>query len=430
MSARLSTVPLSEAPLPIVKSRPCPRLLLPLAASVLVLLPASPEAQEASPEFDPDDAEPTLFSALKGGETWVDLRYRFEFAGDGARPDQSYASTLRTVVGYETASWKGLTGLVEFEDVSGVGPEEYNDGLGGMPERAAVPDPEGTSINRAYLNWSVCEETDVRVGRQYLQLDNQRWVGIRPWRQRHATFEAVGVSSGAIGPLDVYYGYVSLLNTPARTNVDSRSHLLNVSGAVPGWGRLTGYGYYIDLPDDDALSCLTVGARFSGEQPVGGDVDLLYQAEVARQVDAGDNPNDRDAPYYLLDLAARRRGVRYHVGFEILGGDGNPGGAVQVPFGKRYFFNGWANVFVTTPDTGLEDVYAKVVAPWRELNLELALHDFRSDAGGTRYGGEVDAVARWQAREDLEIVLGLAHYAADELAEDLTRAWLSVRLTL
>jgi len=55
------------------------------------------------------------------------MRYRFEYVEEDAFEDDSYASTLRTALGYETASYEGFSAGVEFQDVSVIGnPDAYN----------------------------------------------------------------------------------------------------------------------------------------------------------------------------------------------------------------------------------------------------------------------------------------------------------------
>ena len=49
--------------------------------------------------------------------------HRFEEVDQDSFDDKAHASTLRTLLGYETGVWRGFSALVEAEDVSEIGPD-------------------------------------------------------------------------------------------------------------------------------------------------------------------------------------------------------------------------------------------------------------------------------------------------------------------
>jgi hypothetical protein len=72
--------------------------------------------------------------------------------------------------------------------------------------------------------------------------------------------------------------------------------------------------------------------------------------------------------------------------------------SVKTPLATLHKFNGFADVFLTTPDKGLEDLYVmgaytlnlgEAVGP---LTAKVWYHDFSTDEGGEDLGDEVDAV--------------------------------------
>lgn len=391
-------------------------------ACALTSLAAAQEASTAPPEIEAETK--SVFDAVKSGTTWVGLRYRYEIVRDDLFEDNAYASTLRTVLGYETAQWHGLNGTVELEDVSSIGNALFDSPVEDVPGRPLVRDSVGTSVNRAFASWDTGAETELTLGRQYLRWDDMRWIGNTPWRQKWRTFDALYVESEAAGPVRARYAYVDRMTSPARQTQDSRSHLANVSLEVADLGRATLFGYYIDLPDSPASSTWTAGARFEGEHPAGEELTLLYQIQIARQFDAADNPADREAGYYRVDAGLRQQGLTLKASAEILEGDGDPGSAVQFPFGALRPFNGLADVFFTTPDAGLEDYNVRAVWKPDALSIELALHDFHASQGGAHYGSELDLVGGWTLADGPSLGLGVAGYAADDFADDVVRAWL------
>ena len=79
----------------------------------------------------------SLLDAIAGGTPKVDVRLRYEHAeADGQ--DESDALTVRTRLGYATAPYKGVSAMVELEDVSSLtGDDDYNQ-AGLNPEGAGA----------------------------------------------------------------------------------------------------------------------------------------------------------------------------------------------------------------------------------------------------------------------------------------------------
>ena len=131
---------------------------------------------EAAPDRGP---VARLLHTLKNnplGTFYLELRPRWEFADiDGDR--NANALTLRTVAGLGTRSWKGLSLLVEGESVITVDSDWYFDGTGRSNGRSFVPDPPKTDLNQLYLDYeSPWAGTSLRIGRQRMQLDDERFI--------------------------------------------------------------------------------------------------------------------------------------------------------------------------------------------------------------------------------------------------------------
>jgi hypothetical protein len=401
-----------------------------LIQAALVLLPTSAVAQEPAPPAEPAP-EPSGFSALEkalgGGRAWLRFRYRYEYVDQDGFAKHAYASTLRTVLGYETASFSGFQGLIEFEDVTVVGNELYDSGVNGITDRPVVTDPDGTEVNQVYLRWSDPEIADARVGRQEISLDNQRWVGTVSWRQNEQTFDAASLG-GKYGALDLFYGYVVNANRVVgedspRGDDEMSSHLANAKYAFEGLGDLVVYDYYLDYDDVLGLSRNSLGGRFTGKIDLGEDLPLGWALEYAQQTDVGDNPSDVDADYALAELWGKVGAVKVLAGYELLSGSGDPGDALQTPLATLHAFNGWSDKFLTTPDTGLEDVYAGVHVDAGKFGLDAFWHQFSADSGGADYGTELDLSVSYPVRKGITAGLKFAAYDAEDFATDTTKAW-------
>lgn len=400
------------------------RALALMSAALLV----APVAAQDEPAPQPSSTLERLDQAVLGGKWWLRLRYRLENVEQDGFARDAWASTLRTVLGYESAPWHGASLVLEFEDVSVLGNELYDSTVNGETSYPVVADPEGSEVNQAHLKYVPAEEATVKLGRQVLTLDNHRFVGDVGWRQNQQTFDAATVSWAAVEHLQLFYGFVDNANRVFGEDSpqgDHRmaSHLVNVGYEVEKIGRLSGYAYLLDYDSVDALSSNTVGLRLAGKHGL-GQAELLYTAEYARQTDAADNPNDVDQDYLLGELGAKVRGFTLEAGAEVLGGSGDPGDAFQTPLATLHAFNGWADKFLTTPDAGLEDYYLALSKKLGEFDAQVVWHDFQADSGGADYGTELDVSLAWRPCKKVVVGLKLADYQADDFATDTTKAWL------
>jgi hypothetical protein len=411
-------------------------LALPLALSLPALAggpgdEGGPEpVPPAAPVSGPEEAEPDdLRSALIGGDWWIRLRLRYEDVDQDGFDKDAHALTLRTVLGYETGAWHGLSALLEFEDVSAIGGDDtYNSTVNGETDRPVIADPDSTEINQVFLRYRYQEALDARLGRQYIVLDNSRFIGDVIWRQNQQTYDAASAAFGLPLGLDGFYSYVAnvdRINSELSPIGDAAmdSHLLHLERTFEGWGKLSLYDYYLDFEDADFYygSTNSLGARFAGKHGLSDQLDLLYGLELANQTDVGDNPEDVSEMYRLAELGARLGILTGKVGWEVLGGDGDA--AFQTPLATLHGFNGWADKFLVTPDDGLEDLYLLLGLKISKGDLKAVYHDFSANEGGDEYGSELDLIFTWPVAKDLTFGLKYADYSADDFATDTRKAW-------
>lgn len=398
--------------------------ILAATSGLVTAAPAHAES-DALQKFLIDDATP-----------YVDVRYRFENVDQDGFADDANASTIRTKLGYKTGKLHGFSGVVEVENVARLGGEAYNDTVNGKTSRPVVADPDGTEINQAYLAYTGIDDTTVVLGRQAVNLDNQRHIGTVDWRQNDQTYDAVAVVNNSIPDTTLLYGYVANVNrTDGETNLHTSSHLFNA--AYGGWdfGKLSAYAYLLDL-DDAALASLdsnTYGLSFAGDVAVADNTKVLYSAEYARQTDSNDNPINYDADYYHLTAGTSISGIAAKVGYEVLGSDSGTA-SFQTALGTNHKFNGWADMFAGgTPANGLEDIYGSLgytVSSGDVAGLKLlaTYHDFSADEGSADYGKEIDAKISKDFMEHYNVTLQYADFNADSASvyADTRKMWLQL----
>ena len=373
----------------------------------------------------------------------IDARVRYE--GVDQPTVDADALTVRLRAGVELKHAPShLSVLVEGEGTLGV-VKDYNAfpfALPGNKQRrtqyAVVADPESIDLNRAQIMYKV-KDFALTVGRQRINLDDQRFVGSVGWRQNEQTFDAVRAEA-KLGPVNFDGTYAiqqdSIFGSEAgpRRSMDGDFVFL---GAWTKLGPVTakGFAYIIDYDEAFAFpnSSQTYGGRLAGSFPLSKTVKLNLLASYARQMNIGQNPANYAANYVLGEIGLGYRGFTLTGGYEKLGADTGAGKAFQTPLATLHKFNGWADLFLTTPGNGLQDYYvslAKVfpkVKAVKGLNANVAYHEFHSDVGGVRFGSEWDASLGFKAR-NVGWLVKYANYNADTFGVDRQILWLQAEI--
>lgn len=371
---------------------------------------------------------------LTQGKPILDARYRYEHVDQDNALKHANAQTLRTRVGFQSGKWYGLSALIEADNVSRVGDASYNSFRNGQTDYSVVADPDGSEINQALLRYDHALGNAV-LGRQRINLDNQRFVGGVAWRQNEQTYDGV---LGQLKPLDgltLTYAYIDNINsifgpdngkydTPANpANIEGHSHLLNAQYVVMPELTATAYQYRLGL---DNLTGGSQSSQTSGVRLNGAIAGLSYALEYAQQKDYADNPLDLDSDYYLGELGYTLKGIALKAGYEVLGGDEGPGNrAFQTPLATKHAFQGWADIFLLTPADGVEDAYVGFTAPLLGGSLQAWYHDFSAEQGSSQYGEEID-VSYAHPIPGVKGLVGLVKYAsydADEFSVDTDKFW-------
>lgn len=375
-------------------------------------------------------AADSLTEALTTGTASFDVRARYEYAS-ADELDSSHAPTIRTRLGYTTEEYRGLTALFEAEDVTALDSDGYNQaGLNpGGAGKVVIPDPETTEVNQAWIAYEG-QYVLITGGRQRYVLDNARFVGDVGWRQNMQTFDAITASGNPVDALGLSYGYLSQINRvlgrehPAGV-WDSKSHLFNARFKAAPEVTLTGFAYLLDFENAAANSSATYGLTIDGSWTVdaASGRKFKYRAGYAHQTDYGSQPLAFTAAYYVAEMSYSDPRYNGGIGYEVLGSDeGNKGFAT--PLATLHAFNGWADVFLGTPDPGLTDTYLWVGAklPY-ELSGKLVYHDFRSDFGSTAYGSEWDVVLTRGFGSHWKTALKAAKFDGRNGYADVTKFW-------
>jgi hypothetical protein len=376
--------------------------------------------------------------ALANGKFNLNVRLRYEQVNEEGAPGitkDSYAPTIRTRFGYTSAPLYGFQGMIEGVNVSVLGPEHnYNAaGSNGQGARPVVPDPPLTRVDQAWLAYSYTNWISAKAGIQAISLDNRRFIGDVSWWQNMQTFEAASVGSEPIKNLNLYYSYIWDVHriygnvgglSPSFTDFHSASDLINIDYSGWKYGHFVAYTYLLDLRNaaGDANSCATYGGYFSGNAPVSDSLAFDYRAEFAWQTDYASSPLRYGTQYYNLEGGVNIKPFSLGAGYEDLGSSANTGvtggqASFRTPLATLHWFNGWANVFITTPVDGLRDLYgyAQVILP-EQVPVRFVYHKFDADYGSGNYGQEFDVMAWKNFGKYWSVTLQYAYYQGQDAA--------------
>ncbi|MEZ5328927.1 MAG: alginate export family protein [Verrucomicrobiales bacterium] len=362
----------------------------------------------------------------------LDTRLRWEY-GDQDGLDEANAVTWRTRLGLLVNPFEGLSLFAEYEGTTAADRDSYRAAsVHGSTTKTVIADPESHELNQLWLSYNQWD-TEVKLGRQVIMLNNQRFVGAVAWRQNNQTYDAVTVTNQSVANLQLFYGYVNRVNrifgsgdiaNPAQEDFEGDTHLINATYTFSPELSLTGYAYFMGLhtPAGDGASNNSYGLQAKGVIPLGGDgaVKVPYLVDGAYQTDGAHSPADYGAWYYHANAGLNVGKFTVGAGFESLGSDGGTG--FQTPLATLHAFNGWADLFLSIPRDGLNDAYLFADAAVTEkLNLQARFHAFGPDSGSMDYGTEVDAALVYSINSKMSVGAKYAYYFADEFGADTNR---------
>jgi len=366
-----------------------------------------------------------------------DARLRYDHIDQENFPDESTALTLsaRASVEWTPSDW--LSGLIE---IGGVGAivDDFSDQPGSGLDKPLIPDPDHLDINRLQIQADLGQDSFVTLGRQTLRIDDQRFLGMAPFRQNTRSYDAVRLSARTQNTHTFQVGYIAKVNRPlgnrtALGEFDSNSWFGNANFQT-ALGRVGVFHYALDLETgpnanrNRALSSQTSGVRFDGRYHR-SDLKFDFEASYARQSDHADNPLNYSADYYLVDVKTFIGNLEASFRHEVLGSGGAQ--SFQTPLASLHKFQGEADVFLSTPIDGIADTSVALkynggtFGSLKDITPTVRLHQFEADSGGATYGQEIDLVLQAKLA-DFKLKIALADYRADSFAADRRRVFASI----
>jgi hypothetical protein len=352
--------------------------------------------------------------AIKGGKPYLAFRLRHENSHQ-ENLKTAKATTLRSKVGYISGIYSNTNLNLEAINVANFFGQHYNPNVTEInrPEYAVINDPKGTGITKFNLNFAGLETTQIILGRQYISLDNQRFVGTIDYRQFPQTFDAISINNNWFDNLNIFYAFVIQVNnnkSNSRTT-DGRNklktHLFNLAWDGFDYGKLSGYAYFNKDKTIKSNSHLILGVRAASAENVVETYGISYALEFAQQQAKSGNPNHYTAYYTHGEIGKPIDPIEAKLGFERFTDKSNS--AVKsfiTPLGSTRNFDGLSEAISsnTTNGRGLQDLYLKICGKISDFSLTFTYHHFRFDAGSRKkLGNEFDITASMALNEDVAL---------------------------
>ena len=377
--------------------------------------------------FSHADSIDSVAEMLAEGDTSLSFRYRYEFVDQDGVAKDANASTLKSRLTYKSATYNGLKAVMELDNVTLIGDENYRTPTNGNLGYPIVADPDGTDFNQALLAYKNAD-FDLTVGRQRIIHGGQRFVGGVGFRQNEQTYDALTLATKVQESVSVNYSYIWHVNRifgPKDSAVQAKrwqsdSHIFYGTVAPAKDHSVKAYAYWLDFANAAANSSQTVGVEYSGKFD-GFSVNAAY----ASQSDYADNPISYSADYTMAQVTLPLKPLSLSIGYELLGSDKGVA-AFKTPLATLHKFQGWADKLLGTPANGVEDIYLKLAGKLGAAKVALFYHDFSSDVGGAALGSELDIVATYPINKNLSVQLKYASYDADNHASDTDKLWFTI----
>jgi hypothetical protein len=414
---------------------------LQISASFLALAAMPAFADEA-----PVQAE-SLSEAITQGKSLTNFRLRYEYVDQDGKEDTANAWTLRSLIGWKTKSFNNFSVAAQLIGVSPLN-HQYNDLDQGVldPDKLNYPvvaDPEDYDINQLYVEWSGLPDSKLRLGRQAVFLDNWRFVGDVRFRQVMQVMDGVSFENSSLPDTDIYFAHFERVKQITTKRQNANIELANVKHKFTPTENLTGYGYLVDWNGSalEASSSKTFGLRLDGVRKVHDEWKLLYTAEYAKQDDYQDGHEDIDNHYYRVGAGLGKGDWFVRLDQEKLSGNSN-NKAFQTPLGTNHLFQGWADVFLTTPNEGIEDTILIAGGKFMGVTLKGEYHWINADrtfakvggGNGDSYGEELDLSASYNFNKNISSSIEYASFKEDDAyvkarKRDIEKLWLTVLYT-
>jgi hypothetical protein len=305
-----------------------------------------------------------------------------------------------------------------------------------------IPDPQGFNLSKMVLAYDSEENWKVKLGRQNLSFDNERFIGGVDFWQTPQNFDALTFDFNDQMNWHIQYAYTNQVNRifgkdaklaiPKEDvrhdeyiagDIEHRpvnelgeheisAHLINVEFKTDNNFAFVAYNYLVENKSLAHFSTHTVGMRMSDEfKPE--KIKYRYTAEFALQENKYNNPWQYQAWYSLLEASMQYKSHTFQLSQEVFSQDKQF--SFITPLGTNHKFQGWADVISGYGmRTGLKDQYMTYRGRLNKIRWRAVYHKFKDYNSNVNIGHEFDIELAYRASRKWEFKLVYAAYKTKE----------------
>lgn len=358
--------------------------------------PAGPKAEAGEDE------------GLLPGRAMLQLRPRYLYAKQANKPEKAEAYDVRSLVGYKTKPVGDFEFTGQLVNVNWLEPKHASNDPANFASRyPLVADPDKSDVNLLHADYTGVPDFRIRLGRQAISLDNERFISNVDVRQMPQVFDAISVRNTSFPDTELFAAHAWHVRTVLGERVRTNTTLLNARIQYEIGLSAGAYAYFQDQAQIGINtgfgnnSNRIAGARLEGNTPASSGLRWYYTAEVANQRPHAEGDQRIRASYHRLAIGPSWESYSAQLNYERLGSNGGRYG-FQMPLSYNTF-QGWAYRFFSTPPEGIRDLNASIASRLGRVDLALKHHWFKEDFGGAKQGTEWNLSIGYPINESLKV---------------------------
>ncbi len=332
------------------------------------------------------------------------------------------------------AQWNDiLSSHLQVDNVSRAFKNDHSDGvdLNGKP---IIPDAGGADLNQAYVGMDF-DSVHLKLGRQKINWDDQRFIGGNGFWQNEQTFDAALATVKFLSNSQFSYAYIGNVNRIFGDRADKyldsndqgygnpsverspsllgdhkhHTHIAQLAFNEWDYSQIVAYGYHMDNLTMPSASNNTLGANYTFTYKW-DSIKYRLKIESALQKQPESNSNAM-LPYYLLDANVGVNRIEFSARYEVLGHKDDVN--FITPLGSAHDFQGASNEIQNYMKWGVKDASLGISVRATPFKIEAQYHQFFAHTTSDYLAQELDFTFSYRPSRKHVVSLLAAYFQPD-----------------
>ena len=169
-----------------------------------------------------------LTDSIAKGQLLLEVRPRYALITETAKREKTDVWTLRTSLGWQTAPFYDMRVTAEYLTVGFLGASGR---VNTDPSRffasnyPLLPDPPHSGVNQLFADYSGLPSTRIKLGRQILRIDDERFISDVDFRQTPQVFDGITVVNTSLPQTSIQLGEYRRVRTVLGALNNLRLHM-------------------------------------------------------------------------------------------------------------------------------------------------------------------------------------------------------------